>query len=457
MQTHQIAPPIMIVATTPQAMIDHPAIPFEKACRSSRRRSSVECAISKSDLRPKDRETNKNNAWPGTPTNNETHHLNYSLGDEGNVEDMAIYDSERHFIEVARMKANDPCFIRRSGGKYTFAMVASLNHDAEPFIEFKVSKTGGTKSIPSSHWTTYVFPLKSTQDSSPPTPSPRTRATITGYPHLDPPKQSLNKQHRRRITVTGCSNPVQSPKKVKERRSNHMHRSSSMTDIDQISQPNAVSRSNLRSSMTLMDRASQPDLIETITVVDQTAKPTHRRQSSKPGFRRQSSEPLTSSLVPSSTPDSQSQALPSKNHKTSVRSSTYGRRKSVSFGDVGYCHNKISYPINSGSDFDSSRDNTDSVSFSESNSKDSEVQSVAPPTPASALASPPAQRRQSAKDNGRSLESVSVSRSDSISISESKSEDSDVVAPPKSPLAQSHRSAKCNERSLLSAFASIRR
>jgi hypothetical protein len=88
--------------------------------------------------------------------------VSYSLGEEAGIEDMAIFSPQEHVAAVGCLANNDYAFVRRSGGKFCFAMIKSVRSDAEEGIimDLYVNEAGATKSIPVSEWGHYIRPVK---------------------------------------------------------------------------------------------------------------------------------------------------------------------------------------------------------------------------------------------------------------------------------------------------------
>ncbi|KAL7526308.1 hypothetical protein ACHAXR_001416, partial [Thalassiosira sp. AJA248-18] len=55
---------------------------------------------------------------------------------------------EDNLLAVTRLKPNDPCFVLRSDGGYTFAKVLARQNGSEGYLEIQVNNEGSTKTIP---------------------------------------------------------------------------------------------------------------------------------------------------------------------------------------------------------------------------------------------------------------------------------------------------------------------
>lgn len=88
--------------------------------------------------------------------------VSYSLGEEARIDDMGIFSPQEHEAAVGRLANNDYAFVRRSGGKFCFAMIKSVRSDAEEgvIMDLYVNEAGATKSIPVSEWGHYIRPVK---------------------------------------------------------------------------------------------------------------------------------------------------------------------------------------------------------------------------------------------------------------------------------------------------------
>ena len=195
-------------------MSDHPANPTKKVCHS---RTFPNSEVSQMDL-PQDvpaPNLASSQMAPRRPlasmkTGSVTEETTcYSLGDEARAEDMAAFNSlEENLMAVACLRENDYAFVRRSGGKYTYAMVQSRQHGRGALIELKVTDEGATKSIPMNQWGNYIRPLKSAQclhpflQSSSPT-NRRSSLRSNSQSNRDPPTEPVL---RRRLSL-GSGNP----------------------------------------------------------------------------------------------------------------------------------------------------------------------------------------------------------------------------------------------------------
>lgn len=98
----------------------------------------------------------------------------YEIGDPGKHRDM-IMDKEEAVAIIQQLKFGDGAFIRRSDGKWTYAVVKSLEETEEgkSAIRFTVNDKKSSKSYAKKYWGTHVRPLKGTK-LRPPTPPPLT-------------------------------------------------------------------------------------------------------------------------------------------------------------------------------------------------------------------------------------------------------------------------------------------
>lgn len=83
----------------------------------------------------------------------------YALGDVGKLKDMA--DGDNNLSALSRLKPMDPCFVLRSGGRFTFAKVISRQDGPEAQIELQVDYDGSTKTLPMIQCAKYVRTLNS--------------------------------------------------------------------------------------------------------------------------------------------------------------------------------------------------------------------------------------------------------------------------------------------------------
>jgi len=84
---------------------------------------------------------------------------NYSCGDKGRREDMIIASKKDTAAAVALLRKNDAAWVRRSDGRWTYAIVKDRTYDESGEVEtirFKVNPRGSTKAFPKSQWGTYV-------------------------------------------------------------------------------------------------------------------------------------------------------------------------------------------------------------------------------------------------------------------------------------------------------------
>jgi len=94
----------------------------------------------------------------------------YSLGDEGSDDDMILHeDPIEHVMAIGRLLENEYVFIRRSGGKFCFAMIKSVYPKPDGvMMELYVSEAGNKKTIPMSEWGRFIRPKKAHVSYSPP-------------------------------------------------------------------------------------------------------------------------------------------------------------------------------------------------------------------------------------------------------------------------------------------------
>ena len=93
----------------------------------------------------------------------------YNIGDMGASQHMASFPtSDENLMAVARLRPNDPCFVLRTCGGYSFARVLSRDRNG---LEVRVNNEGSTKTIPTDQWAKYIRILKlgSPPSSSSPT------------------------------------------------------------------------------------------------------------------------------------------------------------------------------------------------------------------------------------------------------------------------------------------------
>ena len=88
----------------------------------------------------------------------------YSIGDEGRRRDM-IKDDDKDvaLMRIASLQPNDPAFIRRTTGKWTFAKVKNVASDS---IVFFVNKNGSSKAYAVKYWVSHIRTLKAPGQNS---------------------------------------------------------------------------------------------------------------------------------------------------------------------------------------------------------------------------------------------------------------------------------------------------
>ena len=91
----------------------------------------------------------------------------YSIGDIGRDEVMIIDSKKATAAAVAKIRANDAAFVRRSDGSWTYAIVKDRSFGSVPSIRFKVNARGSTKDFPETQWGTYVRRIKQRSSSNP--------------------------------------------------------------------------------------------------------------------------------------------------------------------------------------------------------------------------------------------------------------------------------------------------
>eukprot|EP00571_Detonula_confervacea_P000880 CAMPEP_0172328170 /NCGR_PEP_ID=MMETSP1058-20130122/60213_1 /TAXON_ID=83371 /ORGANISM="Detonula confervacea, Strain CCMP 353" /LENGTH=1554 /DNA_ID=CAMNT_0013045273 /DNA_START=53 /DNA_END=4717 /DNA_ORIENTATION=- len=94
----------------------------------------------------------------------------YKIGDSGKHRDM-ISDKEEASSIIEQLKFGDGAFIRRSDGKWTYAVVKSLEEakEGKSAIRFTVNDRNSSKSYGKKYWGTHVRPLKGSK-LRPPSP-----------------------------------------------------------------------------------------------------------------------------------------------------------------------------------------------------------------------------------------------------------------------------------------------
>eukprot|EP00571_Detonula_confervacea_P009161 CAMPEP_0172318264 /NCGR_PEP_ID=MMETSP1058-20130122/34352_1 /TAXON_ID=83371 /ORGANISM="Detonula confervacea, Strain CCMP 353" /LENGTH=1097 /DNA_ID=CAMNT_0013033049 /DNA_START=122 /DNA_END=3415 /DNA_ORIENTATION=+ len=113
---------------------------------------------------------NKNNGLSGKDSgrkvdsspNRERH--NYNLGDEGRRRDM-IKDDDQDvaLMRIASLQPDDPAFIRRTTGKWTFAKVKNVASDSIVFI---VNSNASSKAYNVKYWISHIRTLKAPAHNS---------------------------------------------------------------------------------------------------------------------------------------------------------------------------------------------------------------------------------------------------------------------------------------------------
>jgi hypothetical protein len=89
--------------------------------------------------------------------------VSYSLGDQARKEqDMAAFHAQDHIASVKSLADKDYVFVRRSGGKFCFAVIKSVRSDPNEGIvmELYVNEAGATKIIPMSGWERFIRPIR---------------------------------------------------------------------------------------------------------------------------------------------------------------------------------------------------------------------------------------------------------------------------------------------------------
>jgi len=95
----------------------------------------------------------------------------YEVGDPGKHRDM-IMDKEESLKVINQLKFGDGAFIRRSDGKWSYAVVKSLEEteQGKSAIRFLVNNRNSSKSYAKKYWGTHVRPLKGTKVKPAPEP-----------------------------------------------------------------------------------------------------------------------------------------------------------------------------------------------------------------------------------------------------------------------------------------------
>mmetsp|Transcript_41096 Transcript_41096/g.86179 ORF Transcript_41096/g.86179 Transcript_41096/m.86179 type:complete len:319 (-) Transcript_41096:354-1310(-) len=89
--------------------------------------------------------------------------VHYALGDLGKPEDIADHTYDYYHNDTAihhNLKPNNHCFVRRSGGRFTYAQVLSISHRPDPQLELIVDSIGSIKVVPLSKCVKYVRLLR---------------------------------------------------------------------------------------------------------------------------------------------------------------------------------------------------------------------------------------------------------------------------------------------------------
>jgi hypothetical protein len=131
--------------------------------------------------------------------------VKYSLGEEARIDDLAIFSPREHSTAVGSLVQNEYAFIRRSGGKFCFAMVKSVRSDRVEglIMDLYVNEAGSTKSIPVSEWGDYIRlgkPFVVCDPSS--VVADLGESKKTSRRHIDPDVNDDN-DHRRRMASSG--------------------------------------------------------------------------------------------------------------------------------------------------------------------------------------------------------------------------------------------------------------
>ncbi|EED88396.1 predicted protein [Thalassiosira pseudonana CCMP1335] len=88
----------------------------------------------------------------------------YEIGDPGKHRDM-IMDKEEAIAIIPKLQVDDGAFIRRSDGKWTYAVVKAqeTTDDGKPAIRFTVNNRNSSKAYVEKYWGTHIRPLKTAE------------------------------------------------------------------------------------------------------------------------------------------------------------------------------------------------------------------------------------------------------------------------------------------------------
>lgn len=177
----------------------------------------------------------------------------YALGEQGHPDHISSGTPDEILLSVARLRPSDPCFVLRSGGRFTFARVMTRHAPGaqvpgkeackELQLELQVNVDGATKTIPLSQCAKYVrtmSPGASSNGSSRDPPSPsvgnKSRAPLpapvsTREPSGHRPRRGL----QRRASALGSSSfnssstsnvdPPTAPSRTVRRQQSDLHTS----------------------------------------------------------------------------------------------------------------------------------------------------------------------------------------------------------------------------------------
>ena len=204
----------------------------------------------------------------------------YALGEEAEIDDMAAFVPLEHESAVGRLGENDYVFVRRSGGRFCFALIKSIEPDDENGLSMHlyVNEVGATKSIPKPEWINYIRPAKQyvlcnpssyvqdlskdTQDVQAEESQQKQRSRSRGNRRASCPEAAQDANYIHQHT----NKPIESEKEERENRhrgrSRGNRRSScpeAVQEVGRVAEPVAKEREIIRSQSRANRRSSCPE------------------------------------------------------------------------------------------------------------------------------------------------------------------------------------------------------
>ena len=114
------------------------------------------------NIRSRSKSRDRGEPQPSTPPLATT----YQIGDVAKQQDM-IQEAEKFEVLIPKLEEADGAFIRRSDGKWTYAVVKLLeNNNGNRAIRFTVNEKNSSKSYAEKYWFTHIRPMRATVQQS---------------------------------------------------------------------------------------------------------------------------------------------------------------------------------------------------------------------------------------------------------------------------------------------------